>query len=342
MNFLNILIKSMVGNTSSWASSTVCRCASVANFFKWMMDLDWEKRLEFVGRHAADIGEMVWGILVIPVKDFLLQPTPQEAIGMPCLDNALAGVQIDNAIAGGQIHQSISGYLDVSSTVTDICDPKMRERKNILAKELRKEAESFCSLMRSTVNKNLSLEGLPFLRFREPELVTQEDIDMDARKNILPDGSAILRTFKHDIELIPPTKGILRTVLEGIMSHPLRNPPHRPIDPINIAMDRMNLLQYIQPLSLVVVGSQKGDVALLTLTRMPDECSNRGPVTTFRLDHLLPFKDHIQQTRPPLVGLASSPVPGAKGRWRLILHYLDHSILSYELWRGERGDLLLI
>jgi hypothetical protein len=75
---------------------------------------------------------------------------------------------------------------------------------------------------------------------------------------------------------------------------------------------------------------------------MRDGYSKFGPVTTFRLDHLLPFERHMPEIRSPVLGLATSPVPGAEGRWRLILHYMDHSILSYELWRGDTGDLLLI
>ena len=49
----------------------------------------------------------------------------------------------------------------------------------------------------------------------------------------------------------------------------------------------------------------------------------------------------------PLLGIAASPVQGkstaVRGvRWRLMLTYYDHSVLSYELWREEESAALLV
>jgi hypothetical protein len=67
----------------------------------------------------------------------------------------------------------------------------------------------------------------------------------------------------------------------------------------------------------------------------------------FRIDRILPTKrDEVEGFRPtaPLLGIAVSPLQGQqmkeRKRWRLIMHYYDHSILSYELSR--EGDNLLV
>jgi hypothetical protein len=72
-------------------------------------------------------------------------------------------------------------------------------------------------------------------------------------------------------------------------------------------------------------------------------------VVNFRLDMILPRKKEEEEgLRPnlPLYGLAVAPLQASSGRasrgrrWRLILHYYDHTVLSYELSRdGETDDL---
>jgi hypothetical protein len=103
----------------------------------------------------------------------------------------------------------------------------------------------------------------------------------------------------------------------------------------------------IAELGLVVIGSQVGRVVLISLTRPEDSFSQNGPVTMFRIDHILPTYTHeIQGFRPavPLLGLAVSPLQGQqmkeRKRWRLIMHFYDHSILTYELSRD--GDQLVV
>jgi hypothetical protein len=114
-----------------------------------------------------------------------------------------------------------------------------------------------------------------------------------------------------------------------------------------VGYERLIFPHLIAELSLVIVGSQIGRVCLISLTRPDDSFSRHGPVTMFRVDHILPTYTHeIQGFRPsvPLMGIALSPLQGQqKGRkiWRLIMHYHDHSILSYELSR-DGGELLVI
>ena len=132
-----------------------------------------------------------------------------------------------------------------------------------------------------------------------------------------------------------------------------------------IGYDRTKMLIQIPELGVVVIATQVGRVALLTMTSM------RGASVTkygFRIEWFLPFKSQEEQGRRPnysLLGVAvgplqgfeaaspcsnssnplgrrnssgKRPINGVKGskRFRLILFYLDHSILTYEVWRdGE-------
>ena len=137
--------------------------------------------------------------------------------------------------------------------------------------------------------------------------------------------------------------------------------------------DRLNMTSQVPELGLVLVASQIGRVALLTLTRM------RGTKhLAFRLDCILPSKDQEERgERPmvPLLGMAVGPIqgreckaesggdgcsPDGRGeeawrlvegsrRYRLMLYYSDHTVLSYELSRrlgngssGLGGDELLV
>lgn len=115
-----------------------------------------------------------------------------------------------------------------------------------------------------------------------------------------------------------------------------------------VHFERLILHNLIVELGLVIVGSQVGRVALVSLTRPEDSFSQHGPVTMFRVDGILPTKKHEdEKMRPPvpLLGIAVSPLQGQqmreRRRWRLILHYYDHSILSYELSREGDGLLVL-
>jgi hypothetical protein len=77
-----------------------------------------------------------------------------------------------------------------------------------------------------------------------------------------------------------------------------------------------------------------------------------------RVDLILPFKDEetVEKIRPShcLLGMAVGPMQNerakmvARGagegprRWRLMLHYFNHTILSYEISREEETGELLV
>lgn len=171
-----------------------------------------------------------------------------------------------------------------------------------------------------------------------------------------PQRSAVLRTFNHDIQLLPPTYAqwdmfkdskpaavVFRDLVkdEAGLSAVLQEIHH---------MDRLNMFAVIPELNLVVLASQIGRAAVMTLTRLPDNASNE-PVTMMRRDAILPLPEHATKYRPdmPLLGMAIAPIKRTNPeneRWqaerkvfRLFLHYMDHSILSYEISRENNDEL---
>ncbi|KAI9885468.1 MAG: GTPase activating protein [Watsoniomyces obsoletus] len=123
--------------------------------------------------------------------------------------------------------------------------------------------------------------------------------------------------------------------------------------------ERLNMVMEVPELSLVVVGSQAGRVALFRLTRDPSE-----PGVGLRLEHILPtLSQETEGHRParPLLGFAIGPIQGRERllgpdhvdvptttprrrqqlwrrveptrRYRLMLTYSDHTVLAYEIGR---------
>ena len=73
-------------------------------------------------------------------------------------------------------------------------------------------------------------------------------------------------------------------------------------------IDRMNMTQYIPELGIVIVGTQLGRCAVITLTKHP-----KTGALGFRVDWIVPTKKQEQAgNRPtaPLLGIATAPVQG--------------------------------
>lgn len=152
-----------------------------------------------------------------------------------------------------------------------------------------------------------------------------------------------LRTYAYDVELL--SRSIGETMVDTRIFNPLQE---KNTNPGSIL--RLNMLALISELNIVVVGSQSGNVCLLTLTRLDDPAGILPPFLSMRLERRLPYLSQKNEFQPrcPLLGMAVSPLQGMEScpmkgysrRWRLILHYYDHTILSYDL--GREGDDLSV
>ena len=120
--------------------------------------------------------------------------------------------------------------------------------------------------------------------------------------------------------------------------------------------DRISLHTIIPELGLVIVGTPKGRAAVLALFQhkeMSGEMRHLVPSAesyyAFRMDWLLPTAEQEEKGERPetmLIGIAASPVQGMFGKWeegkprkwRLLLTYADHSVLSYEISSSEDDE----
>lgn len=175
-------------------------------------------------------------------------------------------------------------------------------------------------------------------------------------KTLLADGSSILRTYEMDLELQSFEQGGIGIMFE----HAIRQnrPPQTVLPTMGWSHERLSNLFHVPELSLVVAASLDGRVALVTLTRPKNLTSKRGWSVKrgFKLETILPTKsEEDKRLRPicPLLGVAISPVflagnpsradePLASRRYRIMLHYYDLRILSYEVSRESATDSLSV
>lgn len=135
------------------------------------------------------------------------------------------------------------------------------------------------------------------------------------------------------------------------------------IEPNTRSIDRINMHAQIPSLGVVIVASQIGRVAILSLTKtktelpdyesMQNQQSGRRPSRStrrrlygFRVDHVLPLAGQEAAGHRPkcaIHGIAVGPMQGTEHltedqkRWRLMIMYQNHGLLSYEIGR-PRGD----
>lgn len=120
------------------------------------------------------------------------------------------------------------------------------------------------------------------------------------------------------------------------------------------------MVLHVPELSLVVAGSLNGRVTLLSLTKTNKRIHGLAVKRGFRVDWVLPRKEEEKKRIRPLCalhGIAISPVPDPKARglnlrgrhgrlphsyYRLILHYVDHTILMYDITRRVGDEDLMI
>ncbi|EFX04718.1 hypothetical protein CMQ_1646 [Grosmannia clavigera kw1407] len=175
---------------------------------------------------------------------------------------------------------------------------------------------------------------------------------------------SILRTFGLEADLF--TTGMEKAW--GVFSNKLMEPPvaSNYIWDMNANYHRLSLLESIPEIGVVIVGGMFGRVAVLRLIRgsLTSRGSGNGSSPRlkrcFRTEWVLPrHVEEKKKLRPPccLLGIAVSPVPEAGAsmwdlasstkkrqqearsprRWRLILHYMDHSVLQYYIEERSLG-----
>ncbi|KAF4975297.1 hypothetical protein FZEAL_7895 [Fusarium zealandicum] len=124
---------------------------------------------------------------------------------------------------------------------------------------------------------------------------------------------------------------------------------------------RLNMIALAPELSLMAIGSPTGRVVILTLTRKAVQTEHDQGIWKhgFRIEWILPRRSDEREHRKtlrPLHGMAMGPVQagnevggelGGGGaelprRYRLMLHYRNHDILSYELTRDEQTGKVCI
>ncbi|KAK3670927.1 hypothetical protein LTR78_009205 [Recurvomyces mirabilis] len=170
----------------------------------------------------------------------------------------------------------------------------------------------------------------------------------------------ILHASVKNIYLLQPsrqntTPGAFSPPMVGI-ANPLRQAVQNRFGYLNI-LDRLNMNASIPSLGVVVLASQKGRAVVLALTKlsakaaypasMKDGIAKAKTNYAMRIECILPFAhQELQNQRPfqPLHGIAVGPVQGTdnmsdeRKRWRLMMMYQDHSILSYEISRRRARD----
>ena len=165
----------------------------------------------------------------------------------------------------------------------------------------------------------------------------------------------ILRTFVNTVEIVSIEQMDCPFFIRSVMEPPTLSP--MTLWDLGRDFHRCSLLHVLPEISLIIVGNMFGSVVLI---RPIEDIQPRPllPVRGFRIEWTLPFVcEKSAGKRPPccLLGTAVSPLPepssGKYGltskkrgrlaprvrRYRLILHYMDHTILQYYI-EGSKPD----
>lgn len=129
----------------------------------------------------------------------------------------------------------------------------------------------------------------------------------------------------------------------------------RPLDPDNsnaclAPYDRLCYYTQIPDLGLFIVASPVGRAAVFALTYTKEPSTSEVDYS-FSLEYILPFApgnetELVNVPNARLLGIAVAPVQGMADvqrlqsrKWRLLMYYTDHTVLSFELVRRGQGDI---
>ncbi|CAK7219583.1 hypothetical protein SCUCBS95973_003864 [Sporothrix curviconia] len=191
----------------------------------------------------------------------------------------------------------------------------------------------------------------------QEENLFQARIPLSAEAKHMSRRFFILRSFSNTIELVNTDKAVPSFFISNVLKPPTRSPED--LWDMGPSYYRCSLLHTIPEINLIIVGNMFGRVGLIRpLRNSRPHLTHDAPKWAFRVEWTLPFdRDERAGKRPSccLLGTAVSPLPesgsgkyGLTGpmrhgrpvrarRFRLILHYMDHTILQYYI-KGSKQD----
>ncbi|KAI1779500.1 hypothetical protein F4818DRAFT_436807 [Hypoxylon cercidicola] len=326
----------------------------------WLMDIwNFNKHphitIESLHRNRYYRNPRGWGVLVLPESSFLPTKDYKDSVG------------ISSKEAKYVADESIGRWVDISQGIKHVKNnstvhPWMRSNNrnrfaiNPLENGFRHRSEGNWYSFTTTAIEPPVCDTVDdrMLPVRHEHLLGKfkSRASASGQKWVLGDGSSILRTYELDIELRSFEDDGYGIMFEKAIDQ--SRPPHTVIPSMRVSHERLSNLVHVPELSLVVAGSMCGRVALVTLTRPKEDIYSFG--RGFKIEAILPTKyDEDSQMRPicPLLGVAVAPVPFSgntdladgpigRRRYRIMLHYYDLRILSYELSRNSANDCLYI
>ncbi|KAI1083309.1 hypothetical protein F5B20DRAFT_458489 [Whalleya microplaca] len=299
-----------------------------------------------------------WGILVLPESSFLPTDNYRESLGIPrqeatYIDNERTGRWID--ISQGLKHiKNNSGehpWVRSGNAHRFAINPHEQRRIQLEAPWHDSPPGNWRTIPWS-YQDSMPYKNPATLRPAAARRLYPRTPGLPRPRPILGDGSSIMRTYEMDIELRSFEEDGVGIMFEKSIYQ--SRPDLAVLPSVRVSHERLSTLIHVPELSLVVAASMCGRVALVTLTR--PKYGNLSFKRGFKIEGFLPTKkEEDSQLRPvcPLLGVAVAPVPFSgnlelaeepvsRRRYRLMLHYYDLRILSYELSRNSATDSLSV
>ncbi|KAI5920039.1 hypothetical protein F4810DRAFT_713910 [Camillea tinctor] len=295
-----------------------------------------------------------WGVLILPESSFLPTKSYTDSLGLKPREAKYASnekigrwIDISTGIKHVKNNSTIHPWVRSGNENRFAINPHVQRRQRL---------ESWYDFNTSSQVQSWSAtideqgqQRMPLIQAKGKYQTKQKDVD---GKLVLGDGSSIMRTYELDIELRSFEENGVGIMFERAIEQD--RPANTVLRMMRWSHERLSNLIHVPELSIVVAGSLCGRVALVTLTRPVYENSpfKRG----FKIEAILPTKkDEDSQLRPicPLLGVAIAPMPcsgklgkadeplGTRG-YRLMLHYYDLRILSYEVYRNTATEELSV
>ncbi|KAI1142701.1 hypothetical protein F5Y05DRAFT_127699 [Hypoxylon sp. FL0543] len=292
-----------------------------------------------------------WGVLVLPESSFLPVKDMEDALGLPLNEAKYASnekigrwIDISQGVKYVKNSSGVHPWVRSGNAQRFAFNPMEPRRAQLESSWYDFDANATLPSLHDSI-RDTSRTG------RESRL-GRPNSEHSRRETTLEDGSSILRTYEMDVELRSFEEGGMGIMFERVIDQ--SRPSHAVLPSMRISHERLANLIHVPELSLVVAGSMCGRVALITLT-CPEE-KGLHCKRAFKVEAILPTKrDEDNQLRPicPLLGVAVGPAPFSGNvelrdkpvspkRYRIMLHYYDLRILSYEVFRNSRTDPLSI